>query len=255
MELLAKLDISILEWVVIMICGMLIGMSKVGVPGVSMIVVPSLAFIFGAKQSTGVLLPILMMADIFGVIYYRRHANWSYLVKVIPWAIVGLVLALWIGGLVNDIQFKNLIAVMVFLSIGLMLWQDKRKGSNLFPDKWWFAAGMGILGGFATMIGNVAGPVFAIYLLAMHLPKNSFIGTSAWFFMVINFTKFPMQFFVWDNIHSETLMVDLITLPAIAAGAFLGFEVEFEVVKAIPEQAYRGVVIAITALSAFLLLV
>ena len=121
----------------------------------------------------------------------------------------------------------------------------------LFPDKWWFAAGMGILGGFATMIGNVAGPVFTIYLLAMHLPKNSFIGTSAWFFMVINFTKFPLQFFVWNNIKPETLMIDLVTLPAIAAGAFLGFKV----VKVIPEHAYRGVVIAITVISAFLLLI
>jgi uncharacterized membrane protein YfcA len=250
MEFLSSLHISTLEWVIIMVCGMLIGMSKVGVPGVSMIVVPALAFIFGAKQSTGVLLPILMMADLFGVAYYRRHANWNHLVKVIPWAAVGLVLALWIGELVNDEQFKNLIAILVFLSIALMVWQDKRKGTNLFPDKWWFAALMGILGGFATMIGNVAGPVFSIYLLAMHLPKNSFIGTSAWFFMVINFTKFPLQYFVWDNIKPETLMVDLVTLPAIAVGAFLGFKI----VKIIPEQAYRGVVILITVISAFLLL-
>ena len=251
MELLSSLPVSPLEWVVIMVCGMLIGMSKVGVPGVSMIVVPALAFIFGAKQSTGVLLPILMMADLFGVAYYRRHANWNHLLKVIPWAIVGLVLALWIGELVNDEQFKNLIATLVFLSIGLMVWQDKRRGTNLFPDKWWFAALMGILGGFATMIGNVAGPVFSIYLLAMHLPKNSFIGTSAWFFMVVNFTKFPLQYFVWNNIKAETLMVDLVTLPAIAAGAFLGFKV----VQIIPEQAYRGVVILITVISAFLLLI
>ena len=250
MEFLSSLHISTLEWVIIMVCGMLIGMSKVGVPGVSMIVVPALAFIFGAKQSTGVLLPILMMADLFGVAYYRRHANWNHLVKVIPWAVVGLVLALWIGELVNDEQFKNLIAILVFLSIALMVWQDMRKGTNLFPDKWWFAALMGILGGFATMIGNVAGPVFSIYLLAMHLPKNSFIGTSAWFFMVINFTKFPLQYFVWDNIKPETLMVDLVTLPAIAVGAFLGFKI----VKIIPEQAYRGVVILITVISAFLLL-
>ena len=83
MELLASLHLSALQWAVIMICGMLIGMSKVGVPGVSMIVIPSLAFIFGAKQSTGVLLPILMMADVFGVTYYRRHANWNHLLKVI----------------------------------------------------------------------------------------------------------------------------------------------------------------------------
>ena len=250
MEMLSLIHLNALEWTIIMACGMLIGMSKVGVPGVSMIVVPALAFIFGAKESTGVLLPILMMADLFGVAYYRRHANWAHLVKVIPWAFLGLLLGLWVGKMVNDEQFKNMIAILVFLSIGLMLWQDKRKGTNLFPDKWWFAAGMGILGGFATMIGNVAGPVFAIYLLAMHLPKNSFIGTSAWFFMIINFTKFPLQVFVWNNITSQTLLIDLVTLPAIAIGAFVGFKV----VKIIPEQTYRGFVIVITVISAFLLL-
>ena len=164
--------------------------------------------------------------------------------------LVGLFIALWIGDVVNDEQFKDLIAILVFLSIGLMLWQDKRKGTNLFPDKWWFAALMGILGGFATMIGNVAGPVFAIYLLAMHLPKNSFIGTGAWFFMIINFAKFPLQLFVWNNINTHTLLIDLITLPAIAIGAVLGFKM----VTIIPEHTYRGAVIVITAISAFLLL-
>lgn len=251
MELLASFDISTFEWIIILFSAMLIGMSKVGVPGVSMIVVPALAFIFGAKQSTGVLLPILMMADIFGVIYYRRHANWKYLVKVIPWAIIGLLLALWVGEIVNDNQFKNMISILVFISIGLMLWQDKKKNKNLFPDNIWFAAFMGILGGFATMIGNVAGPVFAIYLLAMHLPKNSFIGTGAWFFMIINLTKFPLQLFVWDNITIETLTINLITLPAIALGAIVGFKF----VKIIPEHTYRGIVIFITAVSAFLLLI
>ena len=250
MQLLASFEINTLEWIIILLCGMLIGMSKVGVPGVSMIVVPALAFIFGARASTGVLLPILMLADLFAIAYYRRHANWHHLVKVLPWAVLGLFIALWMGEQVNDEQFKNLIAILVFLSIGLMLWQDKHKETNLFPDRWWFAASMGILGGFATMIGNVAGPVFAIYLLAMHLPKNSFIGTGAWFFMIINFTKFPLQLFVWDNITASTLIIDLMTLPAIAIGAVLGFKI----VKVIPEHTYRGAVIVITAISALLLL-
>lgn len=251
MELLSSLHLTPLHWTVVLLCGMLIGMSKVGVPGVSMIVVPALAFIFGARQSTGVLLPILMMADIFGVAYYRRHANWTHLLKIIPWAIVGLLLALWVGKMINDEQFKDLIAILVFLSIGLMLWQDKRKRSHLSPENWWFSASMGILGGFATMIGNVAGPVFAIYLLAMHLPKNSFIGTSAWFFLIVNFSKFPLQFFVWNNISLATLMVDLAALPGVALGTVLGFRL----VKLIPEVAFRNAVMAITALSAILLLV
>jgi len=244
-------DLSVLNWGLILLCAMLVGMSKVGVPGVSMAVVPTLALIFGGKPSTGFLLPMLMMADIFGVGYYHRHAEWKYLLKTLPWALIGLGTGLWVGGMVNDEWFKNIISILVFVCIALMTWKDRKKENSFFPDTWWFAAIMGISGGFATMMGNVAGPIFAIYLLAMHLPKNSFIGTTAWFFLIINFIKFPLQFFVWQNISFEYLKLNLLMLPAIAAGAFAGIWL----VKVIPEQAYRIFVIVVTVLSAFLLLI
>ncbi len=245
------LDFTIWQWLLLAVCAMFIGMSKVGVPGISMIVVPVLAIIFGGKASTGVLLPMLMMADLFGVGYYHRHAEWKYLWKLLPWAFVGVGIALWVGEVVNDEWFKNIIAVLVFVSIGIMLWKDRKKGENLFPDTWWFAASMGVLGGFATMIGNVAGPVFAIYLLAMRLPKNSFIGTGAWFFLIINFSKFPLHVLVWKTINMNTLTLDLLLFPAIATGAFLGIKL----VKKVSDKTYRMAVIIVTTLSAFLLLI
>ena len=228
-------DFTILQWILLALSAILVGMSKVGVPGVSMLVVPTLAIIFGGKASTGILLPLLMMADIFGVAYYHRHAQWKYLWKLLPFAVVGIGIALWVGEVVNDEWFKNIIAVMVFLSIGLMLWKDREKEQTLFPDNWWFAAFMGVLGGFATMIGNVAGPVFAIYLLAMHLPKNRFIGTGAWFFLIVNFLKFPLHIFIWKTIDLHSLSLDLILLPAIAIGAFTGIQL----IKKISESIYR----------------
>ncbi len=246
-----ELDFSILQWLLLAVCAMFIGMSKVGVPGISMIVVPILAIIFGGKASTGILLPILMMADIFGVAYYHRHAQWKYFWKLLPWALIGIGIALWVGKVVNDELFKNIIAILVFGSIGLMLWKDRKKGTSFFPDTLWFAASMGVLGGFATMIGNVARPVFAIYLLAMHLPKNSYIGTGAWFFLVVNLLKFPLHIFVWETINWNTLTLDLLLLPAIAVGAFLGNVL----VKKISDKSYRTAVIIVTALSAFLLLI
>ena len=239
------------DWVLIVFCAMLIGMSKTGVPGVSMIVVPTLALIFGGKQSTGVLLPILITADVFAVIYYHRHANWKHLLRALPWALAGLILALWIGYMVDDQQFKRMIAVIVFVSIVLMIWKDYGFQNKVIADHWWFAAILGIAGGFATMIGNVAGPIFAIYLLAMHLDKKSFIGTTAWFFFIVNLSKFPLQAFVWKNININTLAIDLMVIPAIALGAMFGILV----VKRIPELIYKWLVVVITAISAFLILV
>lgn len=250
-EFLSTFTLSSVDWMLIVFCAMLIGMSKTGVPGVSMIVVPTMAIIFGGKQSTGVLLPILIMADIFAVVYYRRDAKWKHLLRALPWALAGLFLALWIGNLVNDEQFKRIIAITVFVSIALMIWKDYGYKKEFTPDKWWFAALMGIIGGFATMIGNVAGPIFAIYLLAMHLNKKSFIGTTAWFFFIINLSKFPLQVMVWKNIDLNTLAIDILVLPAIAAGAWFGIFI----VKRIPEKIYKWFVIVITILSAFLILI
>ncbi len=244
-------EFSFFQWILLFFCAMLIGMSKVGIPGVSLFVVPVLALIFGGKASTGILMPILMMADWFGVGYYHRHVRWKFLLRLLPWVIPGIGIALWVGEVVDDAWFKNIIAIVVFICIGLMLWKDRQRENQFFPDTWWFAASMGIMGGFATMIGNVAGPIFAIYLLAMHLPKNNYIGTAAWFFLVTNAIKFPLHILVWKTITWDTLLLDLKLLPGIVTGAFLGIWL----VKMIPDHAYRTFVMIATAISAFLLLI
>jgi len=246
-----NLNLTYTNWILVALCAMLIGMSKTGVPGVSMIVVPVMAMIFGGKASTGVLLPILITADVFAVSYYYRHAEWKPLLKALPWALIGLIAALFIGAAVNDHQFKQIIAISVLFSLILMVWNDKLNNQNNFSGQPAFAAVFGVLGGFATMMGNVAGPVFAIYLLALHLTKKNYIGTTAWFFAIINLTKLPLQFFVWKNIHAESILVDFLAIPFVILGAYAGIKV----VRRINELTYRWVVIVITFVSALLIFI
>ena len=132
-------------------------------------------------------MPILIIADVFAVFYYHRHANWKHLLRALPWAMAGLLLALWIGNQVNDEQFKRMIAIIVFVSIALMILNDYGYKNKITPDHWWFAAILGIAGGFATMIGNVAGPIFAIYLLAMHLDKKKLYRNQCMVFLYHQF--------------------------------------------------------------------
>jgi len=246
---IATFSLSYTHWALIAFCAMLSGMSKTGVPGVSMLIVPVMAMIFGGKASTGVLLPILITADIFAVLYYHRHAEWKPLLRALPWALLGLILALWIGTGVNDRQFKHLIALSVLFSLVLMVLNDKKKQIVDLQDRPWFAALFGIIGGFATMIGNVAGPVFAIYLLSQHLSKKNYIGTTAWFFAIINLTKLPLQYFVWDNIQVKTLLIDVMAIPFVMLGAYVGIKV----VHAIPDHSYRWIVVVVTFFSALLI--
>ncbi len=229
---------------------MLIGMSKTGLSGAGLFVVPVFAKIFGGKPSAGIVLPMLIVADIFAVKYYNRHANWRYVLKLLPWAFVGIIIALLVGQLINDEQFKKMIAILVLLGIGLMIYQDFQRNNLQIPDYWWFAALLGLGGGFATMIGNAAGPIMSLYLLSMRLPKNIYIGTGAWFFFIVNVSKVPLHVIFWKTISLESLVFNLIMVIPIILGAAGGFYL----VKIIPEKAYRWIIILSTVAGAAALL-
>ncbi|WP_395339061.1 sulfite exporter TauE/SafE family protein [Ningiella sp. W23] len=243
-------SLSFSNLVFLFLCALLIGMAKTGIHGVGMLVVPIMALLFGGKSSAGLVLPMLIMADCFAVYYYHRHANWSYLTKLFPCAALGVVLATAFGQLIDDQAFTIAMALIVFASLALMIWSEKKKDKNI-PDFYWFAALMGSLGGFTTMVGNLAGPVMALYFLAMRLPKNEYIGTAAWFFLIINLFKVPFHIFSWETITFNSFALNIITLPAIALGAFFGIYL----VKRIPERAYRWFIIGTTALAAIAMLV
>ncbi len=246
---LTSYDLLPVQWILISICGLLIGMSKTGLSGVGLMVVPLMANAFGGRPSVGLLLPILIFADIFAVSWYHRHAEWKHVLRLIPWALLGIAAATVTGKRISDITFNRLLAAVVIIGVGILIWRDLRQNRLQIPESRWFAALMGLMGGFATMIGNAAGPVMALYLLSMRLPKNSYIGTGAWFFFIVNLSKIPLHVWSWKTITVHSFLLDLLMIPAITAGAFLGIWL----VKLLPEKAYRIIVIATTLLSAVFL--
>lgn len=227
--------------------GLLIGMSKTGIHGAGMIAVPLLALEFGGKASSGLLLPILIMADVFGVAYYHRHASWGHLWKLFPWAALGVVIGTVAGNYIDDGFFKTLMGGIIFASVVIMLWLEHNKKN--VPDNYMFSSATGIAGGFTTMVGNLAGSVMSLYLLSMRMPKNVFIGTSAWFFMITNWFKVPFHVFAWHTITFNTLLLSVTVLPLIMLGAGLGIFIT----KRIPEQAYRKFIIAMIIVAALVM--
>jgi uncharacterized protein len=227
-----------------------IGMSKTGVHGAGMVAVPLLASVFGGQLSSGILLPILCLADVMGVMYYHRHASWQHLKKLFPWAALGTILGTAVGGAIDDEVFKMIMAVIIVASVIIMIWLERGHKEDV-PDYKWFAGVTGTAGGFTSMVGNLAGSVMAVYFLSMRLPKNAFIGTTAWFFMVINWFKIPFHMFSWHTITLNTFLLDLTTLPAIALGALLGIFV----VKKLGEKTYRWFIITMTLVAAVFMLI
>lgn len=186
------------------------------------------------------------------VIYYRKYAEWRFIFMLLPTTFAGITIALITGNLISPRVFTIILSSIVILMLILMILNDLvRKKDSKIPDNKGFAALMGIAGGFATMIGNSAGPVFNLYFLAMRFPKKEFIGTGAWFFLIINITKVPLHIFFWQTIDSETILISISGLPAIAAGIVSGIFL----VKLFPEKFYRYFVIIATIVSAGVLFI
>lgn len=249
LDLVNAMNLTVVEWSVSLLCGFLIGTAKAGLAGTGLMIVPIMAYVFGGKVSTGIVLPMLIVADIFAVKHYNRHAEWKYIIRVMPWALAGILVAMTVGNYVSDSIFKKIMAVTVLGGLVVMIWRDMKEDIKI-PKNWLFPAVLGSAGGFATMIGNAAGPVLYIYLLAMRIPKYCFIGTAAWFFLLVNLFKVPLHIFIWKTITWETLSFNVFMIPAIIVGVFVGIQI----VKFIPEKPYRILVIATTGISALFLI-
>lgn len=236
---------SVINWLLISLAAFIIGLSKAGVKGIDMLNVTLMALVFGGKASTGIVLPLLCFADVWAVRYYHRHAQWNHFWKLLPWMAVGILAGVVVGKDLNEAVFRKIMATIIILTVLIMLLLEFRK-HLLVPHHPLFASGMGLVSGFTTMLGNLAGAFSNIYFLALRMSKNDFIGTAAWVFLVINLFKLPFQALVWKNITPATLWTDLLLLPALLLGFFLGIRI----VARIKDDSYRKVVIALTLIGA-----
>ena len=239
---------SITSLILVFAGAFIIGLAKAGLKGIDMLNVTLMALVFGGKASTGIVLPLLCAADIAAVWYYNRHAQWKHFWKLLPWMAAGILVGVYAGKDLDELVFRKVMAVIIILTVVIILLMEFRKSVSI-PTHPLFAAGTGVAAGIATMLGNLAGAFSNLYFLAMRLPKNNFIGTAAWLFLVINLFKLPFQVFYWKNITADSLQTDLILLPVLA----LGFWAGIKIVKHIKDDNYRKIVIVLTLIGAMVI--
>ncbi len=208
-----------------------------------------MALAFGAKESTGIVVPLLIFGDLFAVVYYNRHTRWWYIIRFLPWIIIGILIGVFVGNDLDEGTFKIAMAAIILISVAMMYWWDRRK-SKTVPRHWAFAGSVGITTGITTMIGNLGGAFSNIYFLAMRLPKNDFIGTAAWLFLFINIFKLPFHIYSWGTITLNSFLLSLKLIPGILLGIYAGIKI----VKRIKEDFYRKMILVLTALGALLIL-
>jgi hypothetical protein len=199
------------------------GLAKTGIAGLGILPAVLFANLLPARESTGALVPLLLCGDVFGVMFFRKHASWPHLWRLFGWVIAGMVAGYFALGRFNNAQVQRMIGVIMLVMVALHWWRGRQQKdlAARLPHSMWFAALMGILAGFTTMVANAAGPVMVLYLLAVGLPKLVFIGTGAWFFLLVNVFKVPFSVKL-GLITRDSLVMDAILVLPLVPGALLG---------------------------------
>lgn len=243
-------DFSPLQWMMAILAATGIGVSKSGLPGISLLHVVLFAQLFPGLQSTGVVLPMLVVGDIGAVLLFRRHADWSHVGRTLPPALCGVVAGWWIMGHFRTMDFHPVIGGIVLALAVVQLVRHWRPDLyQRVPHTLGFAWGIGLLAGLVTMVANAAGPVMGLYLLAVALPKEAFVGTSAWFFLLLNLFKVPFSAQL-GLIGGNSLWLNGLLIPAIVSGLFLGRAT----VSRLPQRIFDTLIIACAFIAALRLL-
>jgi hypothetical protein len=240
------LGLNGIEWMMLIVAAVIIGFSKTGIQGATIPAVALVAVLFGGKASAGIMLPMLMLGDLIAIFQYGKQGKFSDVLKLLPAAVIGIAVGAITGNYLDDDQFKALLGIVVLICLGLLVYREIAKRVLPLPENPIFHWMVGAVSGFSSMVGNAAGPIFNVYVLSQDLTKNKMIGTTAWFFLVMNIVKLPFHIFMWGTVTWGTLRYMLLMIPFIAFGSVLGIRF----VRKINETWYKRIIMIMTAIAA-----
>ncbi len=208
-------------WLLVSLAALCVGLGKSGFSGLGLIAVFIMAELFG-KASVGVLLPMLVVADLSVYPMFRKHASWAPVWRLLPPALVGMVAGFLILYWLPKEWAKPMIGWIILLMASLQLIRKYSAGTfDQLAHSKGFGIAAGSFAGIATTVANAAGPVFQLYFLAQRLPKMELIGIGARFFLLINLIKLPFMGGL-SFTTSESLLLNLKLVPVILLGVFCG---------------------------------
>ncbi len=242
------MDLTLDQIIYFILAAMIVGFTKTSIGGLTILAVALMATAFPGKVSAGIILPMLIIADIVAVIYFHRSCQWAVIGKILPITMLGIILGYSILGWMNEAYYEPLLGLIILSMLGFSIYMDS---SSVAPSsKKIFVVVSGLSAGIATMLANVAGPIFAIYLLQMGLEKKQFVGTRSWFFLIINVLKVPFSADL-GLISAESLKLNAMSIPFIVLGAFLGYLF----LKRIHLNIFKGLIRVVIVFAAIKLIV
>lgn len=232
------------QWALLMCGALLVGVSKTGISGIGMLFVVIFSQIMPAKQATGLVLPLLCFGDFVAVLSYRQHAAWPHLWRLFPWTAGGVVIGYFALGRLDNREATLLVGAIVLTLVLTHIWRRWRGGGHEAEHGRWFAPMIGVLAGFTTLVANAAGPLMAVYLLAMRLPKMEYVGTAAMFFMLLNLFKVPFMVHL-GLINEVSFSLNLKLAPFVLLGALIGRKI----LTRINQRWFENIALTLSALA------
>ena len=223
-------------WAAGLIAAALVGMSKGGVPVVGMLAVPVMALVMNPVLAAGILLPVFVVSDVFGLYAYRHAFDRRVVAIVVPGAVVGVGVGWATAAVVSEQAVTLLVGVIGFAFALILL----RKPAVIEPKRAEVAPGLfwGGVAGFTSFVSHAGAPPYQVYALPLGMPKAVFAGTTTIAFAIINAVKL-IPYYALGQLNPGNLRVAaVLALPSIIA-VFAGVGL----VKLMPERLFFRLVV------------
>lgn len=234
--------------VVIAILGFMIGFAKGGFNGLGAVLTPVLALVLPVTSAVGVLLPMLMVGDVFAVTMYWKEWDVELVKRMLPAGIVGALAGTFLLSSVSTNGLRIILGIFVLASVAYKFLSDRIQAIRYEP-RLWHAPAAGLLSGVASGMFNSGGPPFNSYLLLQKLTARPFIATTAIYFALLNLIKVPG--FLYTGILNLPLLFSLwwvfLFIP-------VGIWVARMTLTRLSPSAFEGIIIALLIFSSLWLL-
>lgn len=199
---------------------LLMGVSKSGFgSGFGALAVPLMALAVTVPQAVAIFMPVLFVMDIFGMAAFRRDFDTRLLKFLIPCGLLGTVIGTLLFKLLNAHTVAGIVGVFTLLFLAQRLLFPPKADST--PPPRWVGAILTATAGFTSFIAHAGGPPISAYVIPMRLSPVKFTATMAFFFFVINLSKWIP--YAWLGLLDlRNLLTSLLLLPVAAVGVWLG---------------------------------
>jgi uncharacterized membrane protein YfcA len=200
----------------------MVGLAKGGLGGtLGALAVPMMALVMPADRVIGLVLPILMFADVFAVALHWGRWDRQLVLLLVPGAVVGVTIGtLFIVNAPTE-TLRTALGVIVLIFAAYKVFERRILGSIQYVSRNWHGLLAGTVTGFSSALAHTGGPPVSIYLLMQDVVPSIFIATSALFFMILNWIKVP--YYLYARLFDFQQLWRIVWLmPMVPAGVWFG---------------------------------